>query len=418
MTMLYHLCHSLSSWADSQGIPLILARPKLSPDDFTGDDLDIIIPGTHVHAAFHHMQRLGTVLICRYDRADGVTGYFYSKEHDTYFHVDFITELSLKGIPYISVSEIINRSWQQNGITYADAVDQAVILVMTHGIKHQQGNKLLPYYPFLQQVIRQYPTAFLERLSHAIGDHAGADVYEAIMAQRPVICGYADAVMAGWKTFGIAVLGTLLRYHAREIQRRFSMPVYRIAFLGVDGAGKSTLIQELAKRLTKAFPHVVHTRFIPALPGQKEKDSTVAVANPHHAPNRSYFLSCLKLVYYYLRYWLVAYWPRRVPVLFLHDRYIADILVDPKRYRYAGPVLEKHLTLYPAPQAYVYLDITAETAWQRKQETNPQELIRQINGYKKLSHHLSHFYVINGEGSIDDSRRQAEKIILQVLTSP
>jgi thymidylate kinase len=103
---------------------------------------------------------------------------------------------------------------------------------------------------------------------------------------------------------------------------------------------------------------------------------------------------------YWLGYWLIV---RPLLVrsgLVIFDRYFNDLLVDPKRYRYGGPLwMARLLTpLTPTPDLLFVLDSPAEVILGRKQEVAPAEVQRQRRTYLNEAKKLLHARVIDSSG--------------------
>jgi thymidylate kinase len=164
-----------------------------------------------------------------------------------------------------------------------------------------------------------------------------------------------------------------------------------IAFLGCDGSGKSAVITGVGERLRARGLSVVHGHWMPkALHRQPAVNRSSSVEDPHGLPPRGALVSALKLMWLAANWWL-AWWrglrrsSRGGVVLF--DRYHADLLVDPRRYRYGGPMSLARLAsfLMPRPDLVIYLDAPAEVLLARKQEVPLEALERGRAAYLALA---------------------------------
>lgn len=186
-----------------------------------------------------------------------------------------------------------------------------------------------------------------------------------------------------------------------------------IAFLGCDGSGKSAVITGIGERLQAHGVAVEHGHWMPkALRRQVAADKPVAAEDPHGLPPRGAFLSVMKLMWLAANWWL-AWWrdlrsaSRRGVVLF--DRYHADLLVDPRRYRYGGPMGLARLAscFMPQPDLVVYLDAPAEVLLARKQEVSLAALERSRTAYLALA-------ARNGRIRVIDASRPLEAVLEEV----
>jgi thymidylate kinase len=206
----------------------------------------------------------------------------------------------------------------------------------------------------------------------------------------------------------------------KRIGRRWRHPTgLFVVVLGPDGAGKSTLIDRLEADLSGAFRRTARFHLMPGL--FRKKGDGSPVTNPHGEPPRSFLASLLKLVYYFFDYTL-GYWLKVRPALVkstlvLFDRYYDDLLIDPLRYRYGGPMwLARWLSrLIPRPDLWLILDVPEDELLRRKQEVPFEELHRQREAYRRLVSELSNAIILDGSLPPEEVARQAEDAILEYM---
>jgi len=104
--------------------------------------------------------------------------------------------------------------------------------------------------------------------------------------------------------------------------------------------------------------------------------------------------------------------------LVLFDRYFDDVLIDPKRYRYGGPLwLARVLrSLVPQPDLILVLDASEEAVLSRKQELEPGELLRQRKLYVQCAMRNSERRIVNATGPAGQVTAEASGAIIEFLS--
>ena len=184
-----------------------------------------------------------------------------------------------------------------------------------------------------------------------------------------------------------------------------------IAFFGPDGAGKSAVIEELSGKLETSFVGITRFHFRPRF--RRQGVDWPPVTSPHAQPPRSILASLGKLVYWLLDCWfgyLVTIRPGMArSELVIFDRYLPDILVDPRRYRLPASCLRFAwllVTLAPGPGLCILLDLPAEVVQQRKQEVSPEESQRQRAAYLSLFKGMPNTLIVDAGCPVDEIAHQ------------
>jgi thymidylate kinase len=142
---------------------------------------------------------------------------------------------------------------------------------------------------------------------------------------------------------------------------------------------------------------------------------------PHSRPPRSLLGSLAKTMFWLLDYTLGYYVTIRPELvrstLVLFDRYLLDVLVDPRRYRYGGPpwLVRALWRVVPKPDLVILLDAPAEILQGRKLEVAPEEAARQREAYRDLVRGLSNGHLVDAARPVEEVAAQVDAIVLDFL---
>ena len=180
-----------------------------------------------------------------------------------------------------------------------------------------------------------------------------------------------------------------------------------ITYSGVDGSGKSTILELFAHKLkTKYRKEVVILRHRPSLLpilsawvlGKKTAEQQAASRLPHQGTNTSTIGSILRFSYYLFDYLIGQYYvyfkylSRGYVVLY--DRYYFDFINDSKR---SNIIKNKKLSRFfyhfiIKPEFNFFLYAQPEQILKRKQELSVETINELTTGYRKLFAHYGHKY--------------------------
>lgn len=201
--------------------------------------------------------------------------------------------------------------------------------------------------------------------------------------------------------------------------RRLLLPrAITVVILGPDGSGKSTVARECMLALQSTFPKVEYIHWRPGI--LKRRAESGPVTNPHGQRPRSAIISVAKLLFLLLDFNLGgATRMFRGSGLVLFDRYYHDLLVDPKRYRYGGPMwLARWIgKLVPQPDLWVLLDAMPEVLHSRKQEVSIEETARQRGAYLQLVRNMMNAVVVDASQPIADVVHKVNTRILDLMAA-
>jgi len=177
----------------------------------------------------------------------------------------------------------------------------------------------------------------------------------------------------------------------------------KIVILGPDGAGKSSVINGIIDSMAHSGRSVTMRHLKPQIVfSQRGKDRAV-VTNPHGKPPRSALISLAKIFVWLIEESYAHLFQDQTNVLLICDRYYQDLLIDPMRYRYGGPLWIAKLVgkLMPQPNLWVLLDAPAEVLQKRKQEVPLKETERQRHAYLTFVGRQKNHMIVDASQSLD-----------------
>jgi thymidylate kinase len=208
----------------------------------------------------------------------------------------------------------------------------------------------------------------------------------------------------------LASLYSRIACWGRKLRSHFSRRGAFFVFLGPDGVGKTTLLREVSGGLAPLFPVASVNRWRPAVFARAPRPACL----PHSKPLRGTRGSILYLLFAWIDfvagYLLTTRWELAQSGLVIFDRYYHDMLVDPMRYRYNGPMwLVRALSKLVPPQDVFFfvLDADEQTILSRKQQLPFDEIRRQRALYRKFASQMPASVVVTTDRSIEGCRTEA-----------
>lgn len=167
----------------------------------------------------------------------------------------------------------------------------------------------------------------------------------------------------------------------------------RVALVGPDGVGKSTVIALVREWFEREFPeHQFHVRqwrpcLLPDLGRFLGKPAVTKSVAPRRKPGR---LHWLRIFYYYWDFLLGSWWKDRLATtpgaLIIYDRCALDMQVDPVRFALRSTRGTRFLCRFtPQPDLVILLEDDPERIWQRKREIQRHEMREQLDCWRELA---------------------------------
>jgi len=216
---------------------------------------------------------------------------------------------------------------------------------------------------------------------------------------------------------GIDGLKNRWTYYKNTLKKVKSNRGRIISFSGVDGAGKSTVLENVKKLLKEKYRRdVVVLRHRPSvLPilsaykhGKAEAEKRAATTLPRQGGNKNRLSSFVRFGYYFLDYLFGQHYVHVKHIMrgkvLLYDRYYFDFIVDGRRSNIdLGKKMPKFLYRFVRkPHLNFFLYAPADIILERKQELNKEAIEELTTSYTGLFNSLSEKYDSNAYHCVEN----------------
>lgn len=318
--------------------------------------------------------------------------------------IDLIWILSRKSLVMLNAKEVLNGAIENNfGVKRMQSIDTARYVALFYGLNHSKiPEKFNVYELVMANGISEFDNLLYESYSKQDIHH---DVMVAYLKNKK------ENTL--WNRFFLGA-----EYFMHNVIQLFNSKGLTITFSGVDGAGKSTVIEkirhEIEKKLRKKVVVLRHRPSIlpilSAIVKGKEKAEQDSMSSlPRQGTNKSFIKSLFRFSYYYMDYllgqfYVSAKYLRRGYVV-LYDRYYFDFINDSVRSNIVlpKPILKAGYRFLIKPDLNFFLFANPEVILARKRELDAETITTLTKDYLNLFEDLNtgtrkrHFAIENIE---------------------
>ncbi len=360
-------------------------------------DIDLLLNKTETAVAIPYLLRARGIDNYQIRRQATMWQLFLYFHDDTFLQVDFLFGFYRKSICYLSATEVEkNAQWNKEGLRVCSYNHLAEHVLLFNWINH--ASVPIKYLEYFQSLDVKIQAEIKNHLNQ--GFALGIEEWQELSRYRPdwrrqIIQELQTRPVNTW-TRRMARLG---QHYLGVLTSLGQSRGMSISFSGVDGAGKSTIIEEVKSTLQRKYRRkVVVLRHRPSLIpilsayryGKQAAESRAASNMPRQGKNHSSWSSMLRFTYYYADYLLGQFYVffryHLRSYIVLYDRYYFDFIVDGRR---SNIQLDKRLPRFlyrfiHKPQLNFFLYASPEIILQRKQEMPSEDIQQLTEQYRHL----------------------------------
>jgi len=305
-------------------------------------------------------------------------------------HLDIFKTINWKGITVLDNEEVLQCITKYKEIFIVSKDCEAVICLLSrllyHGYVKGEYRKLIQDRSFSVEVIKILEKIFNKDIAVQLCEDCRSSnwdkVEKSVSKLRKALI--LNRVRNVRNNFFIAKV----KFFCNRINRFFNRKGICIVFLGTDGSGKSTIIDNVQEVLKQSYPreYVSYFHWRPKLIlNRKRKQNGCTVTNPHEKKPYNKLISIIKFltfnIDYILGYWLLVYPKLAKNSLVIFDRYYYDYFIDMYRYRIDLNIniIKFFNRLIPNPDITFLLTGDSKVIYERKKEISIEEIDNQIS---------------------------------------
>ena len=325
----------------------------------------------------------------------------------SFLSMDFIYQFKRKALHYLKVEDVLaSSSLASNGMKQPSPQIDIQYMVLFYFL----NGAVIPlkYFHYFSTLSKESQASIVHYLEQNLVCKVNSfgDLFDSksIATLRPQLF---STIKGERENKNIRGLLNRVRYTIDSLKSFVNRHGMVITFSGVDGAGKSTIINHVKEKLEKKYrKKVVVLRHRPSvLPilsawvhGKEQAEKKSAATLPRQGTNKNYISSLLRFSYYLVDFLFGQFviWFKYVlrGHIVLYDRYYFDFIEDPKRSNIHLPkwFCKLFYRLIYKPQLNVFLYAQAEEIIKRKQELSIEDIVQLTSSYKGLFQEFSKRY--------------------------
>ena len=422
---------ALISAFDRQGLRLcVLRNYECFPSSNAGRDVDLLILASELPRAYLALQSISGIRVIGYTERRYVASFFLSgiisESKARALQIDFDLSLTWKGLPFLSEKEVLEAAIPRpagNLIFYTPCpVHEAVISLLASLLVG--GWLKEKYLPKVQQVFADDRLAVIASLSPTLGLKVATQLVDSVIGcDRRKVLGCVRSlrwslVLRNFLRRPEHSIGAVFKHYASELRFRYSLEILQtVRIAGTDVCDRRTVVESLISIL-QCSAVLVEARSFGSMSGlSSQLPAEDSRADPHAQSYRGLFGSVATVLRWLLQEWKSQFLGNRNLTLRISESNFCDLLIDPRRYGYAGPMWIARFAgrLFPPAILWVLLESVLEKANSRKLELSSAETLRQREGYLSFVRRGNNYIILDSGKAVESIIEDAYLAIIDTL---
>jgi hypothetical protein len=391
-----------------QGVsPCILRNYEGFPDNNVGNDVDFMIHPAELPLAIRAIRSIEGVRIVGYNEQFHVAMVFIEGISPTpgirAFQIDFIRSFTWKGLPYLTTDSVLTAAitHQKGNLTFLtpSAIHEAIISLLTSLLV--SGFVKEKYFPKVQQTFASNRDEVISVLIPAFGLEHARSLVDLVIArdrQRIMACINPLRMALSMRSLSrrpIRSLFAIARHNLIVLGVRHSTRTLEtVCILSADSEIKSATVELLMPKLRYFAPEVNRQN-----PGARFQS----------ASQESSIVSMTKALGWLLDEWRSQVTGRKNLTLRILENSYSDLLVDPRRFGYAGPMGFARFVgkLFPSTDLSILLDAEPQPP--------SEEVLSRLAAYRSLVSLEENYAILDASQPVDQFSECAYAAIIDAL---
>jgi hypothetical protein len=417
---------------DRQGLRLcVLRNYECFPSSNAGRDIDLLILRSELPRALLAFQSIPGIRIIGYTERRYVASFFLSgivsESKARSLQIDFDLSLTWKGLPFLSEKAVLEAAIPRpagNSIFYTPCpVHEAIISLLASLLVG--GWLKEKYLPKVQRTFADDKLAVVAALSPNFGLKTATRFVDSVLGgDRRKVLGCVRSlrwslVLRNCLRRPVPSIGAVFGHYASEMRFRYSPEILQtVRIAGTDGFDSETIVESLLSILQFSAVLVEARDFGPMSGSSSQLPAENSHVDLHAETSRGLFGSVASVLRWLHQEWTSQFLGNRNLTLRISQNNFCDLLIDPHRYGYRGPMWFARFAdrFFPPAILWILLEPVLGKSNSRKLELSSAETLKQREGYLSFIRTRNRYVILDAGKAVESIVEDAYLAIIDALS--